>query len=265
MNAHSGESWEPSASTDRSPEEIERDIEGTRRQLSRTLNELTSKLSPRERLLAAAESARDFGERLRQSAGKSLTPSITSMIRLDHTHALALFRRFRPTTSLARKRALTANLCLALQVHAQLEEEIFYPALREVDPGNTVLAKSEPEHEEMRTIISRVRNLRVSDPSYDTTVWQLMRVVLHHVADEESTLLPLAERRMADRLGDLGMQMTRRRMELLRPHLGEVLKTSAQSFPVASAAIVASLLAVIWLATRAPRRNEWADYSEPMW
>lgn len=267
MTTRSELNSESSASGSRRPDEIERDIEGTRHQIDRTLNELTSKLSPRERMLATAESARNLSRRLRNSAGKLLAPRATGMIRFDHAHALALFRRFKPRTSRTRKRALTANLCLALEVHAQLEEEIFYPALREIDAGNLVLAKSAAEHEEMSTIIGRLRKLAVSDPRYDQTVWQLMRVVLHHVADEESTLLPLAERSMPDRLAELGLQMTRRRMELLRPHIGEVVRTSALSFPVASAVLGTSVLTLAWLAIRslaARRTNRWLAYSDSL-
>ena len=250
MNTQPREGSGPSASSARAPEEIEREIEGTREQLDRTLGELQSKLSPRERLREAVDSARDFGHRLGRSAGNSLTPDVTTMIRLDHTHVLALFRRFKPSTSAARKKALATNACLALEIHAQLEEEIFYPELRELDGQNAVLAKSESEHDEMRELISVVRSMKVDDPAYDRTIWQLMRIVLHHVADEESTLLPMAEALMADRLGALGRRMTKRRIELLQPHLGEVARTSIQSFPVLTAAAGASLLAIAWLIVR---------------
>ena len=59
-----------------------------------------------------------------------LSPCITTMIRMDHSHVLALARRYHPHTSPEKKRALVTNACLALEIHAQLEEEIFYPALR---------------------------------------------------------------------------------------------------------------------------------------
>jgi len=250
---------QPSVSIGRSAEEIEREIEDTREQLNRTLGELESKLSPRERLREAVASARQFALRLGRSAGTSL--GVTTMIRLDHTHALALFRRFKPRTSAARRKALATNVCLALEVHAQLEEEIFYPVLRELEGDNSVLSKSVAEHDEMRQLIAAVRSLPVNDPSYEDTVRQLMRAVLHHVADEESTLLPLAERLIPDRLSEMGRQMTRRRIELLRPHLGEIARTSAQSFPVATAAAAAGLLAIAWFITR-PRsatriRDDW--------
>jgi hemerythrin superfamily protein len=193
----------------------------------------------------ASTSGRSYAPRSR-----SLSPSITTMIQLDHTHVLALFRRFKPSTSAARKHALAENACLALEVHAKLEEEIFYPALREVAGGNPVLEKSVPEHNEMRSLIEAVRQTSVTSGRYDEALRALMRAVLHHVADEESTLLPLAEACMADRLRDLGREMTTRRMELLRPHLGEVARTSALSFPLASSALAAGFIALGWWAAR---------------
>jgi hemerythrin superfamily protein len=234
----------------RSPEEIESDIEHTRQELDRTLDALQSKLSPRERLQAATESARELGERVMSRAKSTLTPGITTMIRLDHTHVLALFRRFRPWTSATRKEALVANACLALEIHAQLEEEIFYPALRAAAGANEILDKSVPEHDEMRNLIGALRSLEVDAPDFDLTFHLLMRTVLHHVADEESLLLPQAENLLADRLGELGMQMTKRRMELLRPNLGEAAMTTARSFPVATAALAVGVLALGWLAIR---------------
>jgi hemerythrin superfamily protein len=259
MNTPQQPGSQPSASNGRKPEEIEREIESTREQVNQTLGELESKLSPRERLREAAASAREFGTRLGRSASTSL--GATTMIRLDHTHALALFRRFRPHTSAGRKKALAANVCLALEIHAQLEEEIFYPAMRELDGEDSILAKSVAEHDEMRELIETVRNFPVTDASYDDTVWKLMRVVLHHVADEESTLLPLAERVIPERLGELGRQMTRRRLELLRPHWGEVARTSAQSFPLATATAAAGLLAIAWFIGRPrPSRRFGGDW-----
>jgi hemerythrin superfamily protein len=243
----------------RSPDEIESDIERTREELSRTLEALESKLSPRERLRQATDSARHFGERVARTARDSLTPGITSMIRLDHTHVLALFRRFRPRTSASRKEALVENACLALEVHAQLEEEIFYPALLQVAGHSVILDKSEPEHNEMRKIIAQLRTLEVGDPAYDDMFQMLMRTVLHHVADEESTLLPLAETLLEDRLGELGLQMTKRRMELLQPNLGRVAVTAVRSFPVATAAVAAGVLALAWLAIRPSRADRFDD------
>lgn len=180
----------------------------------------------------------------------SLSPSITNLIRMDHTHVLAAFRRFRPGTSEARKRALVANVCLALEIHAQLEEEIFYPALREAAGHSAALDKSVPEHDAMRALIARVRAMEPEDSDHDDTFRELIRVVLHHVADEETTLLPLAEEVLAGQLGRLGWQMTSRRIEMLRPHALEVATTTARSFPLGSAAALAAILGIGWLILR---------------
>lgn len=177
-----------------------------------------------------------------------ITPNITTMIRMDHSHVMALFHRYRADRSAARKRALVTNACIALQVHAQLEEEIFYPALRSVIVGDDVLEKSEPEHNEMRRLIGELRERAagdgsVGDTAYDDKFLELMRVVLHHVADEETRLLPAAERLLSDQLGRLGMEMTRRRVVLIKPHAGELAATTVRSFPAGAAAGAAVLTA----------------------
>jgi hypothetical protein len=190
------------------------------------------------------------------------------MIRMDHTHALALFHRYKADTSDGRKRALIANACLALEIHAQLEEEIFYPSLRRSIGDDEVLAKSGPEHVEMKLLIGELRSqLAAADPvtgTVDDTFLRLVRAVLHHVADEETHLLPAAERLMKDQLKELGAEMTKRRVELLKPHAGEIVISAARSFPAGAAAgavlITAGLAAIgtmLMLRRRATRRAPW--------
>jgi hemerythrin superfamily protein len=244
----------PTGESQRTPDELERDIDGTREELTRTLDALESKLSPRKRLHAAADSLRETGERYGRRGLNAVTPSITTMIRMDHTHVLALFRRFKPTTPQWRKRALVENACLALEVHAQLEEEIFYPALAELIGSNPILEKSVPEHSSMRELIATLRSLPPGDAVYDDMFRMLMREVLHHVADEETILLPLAEELMGDELGELGVQMTKRRAQLLGPHLKELAMTSARSFPVLTGGAIATLLWLAWRVVRPPAR-----------
>jgi hypothetical protein len=160
---------------------------------------------------------------------------------------LAVFHRYHAASPPGKKRALIRNACLALEVHAQLEEEIFYPALRTVMSGDQVLDKSEPEHNDMRRLIAELRASTVGEtaehPANDQKFFELMRLVIHHVADEETTLLPAAERLLPDQLGRLGMEMTKRRFELLKPHAAELAQTTVRSFP-AGAAAGAALLTV---------------------
>lgn len=191
---------------------------------------------------------------------KSITskrsPSITNMIRMDHTHVLATFHQYEMDTSPQTKRALVNTACLALEVHTQLEEEIFYPAMREVAVDAPILDKSIPEHSEMRRLIAQLRAMEPSDPGYDNTFMELMRNVLHHVADEETTLLPDAERLLADRLEDMGAQMTRRRLELSAPSAGEIAVNALRGFPTGSMLLAAgAVLAGTYFAKRAFERH----------
>jgi hypothetical protein len=197
-----------------------------------------------------------------------IAPSITTMLRMDHAHAFALFHRYKADSSNGRKRALMTNACLALEIHAQLEEEIFYPALRQLIPNDEVLAKSGPEHDEMKLLIGELRSrLAAADHvavTVDDTFLKLMRAVIHHVADEETHLLPTAERLMRAQLKELGAEMTKRRVELLKPHAGEIAISAARSFPVGTAAGavlvtagVAAIGAMLMSRRRAPRRGIW--------
>jgi len=172
-----------------------------------------------------------------------MSPSITNMIRMDHTHVVAAFHQFQADTAPRVKKGLADNICLALEVHAQLEEEIFYPALREVSPDET-LDKAKPEHDEMRRLVGGLRGLHPTDPAFDETVFELMRAVLHHVADEETQLLPKAERLLAGQLSEMGGRMTRRRLELLGPRSGELAGSMARSMSTGTMLAAAGTLAV---------------------
>jgi hemerythrin superfamily protein len=191
-----------------------------------------------------------------RSLTNTLSPTITNMIRLDHTHVLTTFHQYEIDTNAGTKQALVNTVCLALEIHAQLEEEIFYPAMRSVAGDGAVLDKSVPEHEEMRRLIGRLRSMKPTDSGYDQTFMELMRDVMHHVADEETTLLPEAERLLADRLGELGAQMTKRRLQLAAPRAGQIAINTMRGFPTSSMLVAAgALLAGTYVAKRAFARH----------
>ena len=157
-----------------------------------------------------------------------LSPSITNMIRMDHTHVLATFHQYQNDSSPRIKKGLADTVCVALEIHTQLEEEIFYPAMRQIAETD-FLQKSIPEHDQMRRLIAQLRNLEPGHPSYDETFFELMNAVMHHVADEETLLLPTAERVLADQLGELGAKMTKRRLQLAAPRTGEIAGSMVRS------------------------------------
>jgi hypothetical protein len=228
------------------PADLERQANTTRAEVDRTLEAIENRFSVRRKIDAASAAIGAAASR----ASKWTSPEITTMIRLDHTHVLATFRRYRSYLSGARKRALVANACLGLELHAQLEEEIFYPALFAQGSDTKDLDRSIEEHDHMRSLIQRLRQMSPQDANYDGVFCELIRIALHHVADEETTLLPLAEVRLKDQLRELGWKMTVRRFELLKPHMGEAATTTVMTFPVLTGAAVAGLCMAAWLLFR---------------
>lgn len=172
-----------------------------------------------------------------------LSPTITNLIRADHTHVMSTFHQYEIDTSPGTKEALVKSACLALEIHAQLEEEIFYPAISRAGMDSMVDERSYPEHEEMRELIAKLRGMQPEDRGYDETFMQLMRVVMHHVADEETVLLPEAERLLKDRLEEMGAQMTKRRLQLMRPRATEFVFNTVRGMPARSMLVAAGALA----------------------
>ncbi|QYD66999.1 hemerythrin domain-containing protein [Paraburkholderia edwinii] len=194
----------------------------------------------------------------------SASPTITSMIRMDHTHVLCAFHRYRLSSPWWRKRAIVGSVCTALEIHAQLEEEIFYPAVARVAPDNDAVKKSKPEHNEMREMIEKLRSMGPENAAYDGLFMQLMRITIHHVADEETVLLPMAERSLKNELSSLGAAMTRRRMQLLGERPIDVAVHTAGTFPIAAAVLTGlAVFAVsgIFGRSSARRRGRSREYA----
>ena len=189
---------------------------------------------------------------------KKLSPTITNMIRMDHTHVMVTFHQYEADTAPQTKKALVNTASLALEIHAQLEEEIFYPAVRRVVTDPVVIDKSVPEHDEMKRLIAKLREMEPTDADYDRTFMELMRDVMHHVADEESVLLPAAERLLADEIEELGARMTKRRLELVAPRVREIAGNTLRALPASTMLMsVGAVLAGGLVLKRAMRRRAY--------
>jgi hypothetical protein len=182
-----------------------------------------------------------------------LAPNAADMIRGDHTHVMTLFHRYKASSSPSAKKAIVGGICLALEIHAQLEEEIFYPALRVA--AGPIIEQFVPEHAEMKRLIGELREMDPAAAGYDATFMTLMRAVMHHVADEETQLLPDAERVLGYRLSELGMEMTKRRLQLMAPRSREIALTKARTLPKGGLALAAGALLAGALVARGFRRR----------
>ena len=131
------------------------------------------------------------------------------LLKRDHDEVDAMFRQFedmKDDGDAAAKESLVEKICDALTVHAQIEEEIFYPAARRAlqqEEGKDLLDEAAVEHQTLKDLVGRLESAPIDDPLYDAGVKVLSEYVKHHVKEEEKELFPKVKSSGLD-LADLG-------------------------------------------------------------
>jgi hemerythrin superfamily protein len=110
--------------------------------------------------------------------------------------------------------ALARQICSELTVHAQIEEEIFYPALRDAIDTPELLDEAQAEHQQAKALIAQIEALQEAGPAMDELVSQLARAVEHHVKEERDHLFPKARAAEDLDLDELGARLKERQQQL---------------------------------------------------
>jgi hypothetical protein len=113
-----------------------------------------------------------------------------------------------------RKGELAEKICLALKVHAQIEEEIFYPQAREATNDNDLIDEAVVEHATVKNLIGEIEAMEVGEKLYDAKMRVLGEMVKHHIREEEEELFPELEAAQMD-LGAVGKEIAERKQELM--------------------------------------------------
>lgn len=136
------------------------------------------------------------------------------LLKDDHKEVKGWFEEFDKTDDDARKQELADKICMALTVHATIEEEIFYPAAYEALDDDDLLDEAEVEHASAKALIAEIQGSQVGEPLFDAKVTVLGEYIDHHVQEEEKELFP--ECRASDMdLKALGEQLAARKAELM--------------------------------------------------
>lgn len=173
-------------------------------------NTATAKKSTRARPKTGSRSTRQSS-----ATAKKQTDAI-ALLKADHKEVDAMFKAFEKTDDDAKKQELANNICLAITVHAQIEEEIFYPAAYEAldEDGDDLLDEAEVEHASCKALIAEIEAMTVGEPLFDAKVKVLGEYIKHHVEEEESELFPECRDAKMD-LKALGEQLAMRKQELM--------------------------------------------------
>jgi hemerythrin superfamily protein len=138
----------------------------------------------------------------------------TTLLRADHKLVSSLFADYEKARSTAKKKTLVAQICSELTMHAQLEEEIFYPAFKRALKDQELVPEATVEHETLRELIAQVEGVKPEGEMFDAKIKVLSEYVKHHVKEEQSEMFPKAESSSLDMI-ELGAALIERRAELL--------------------------------------------------
>jgi len=138
----------------------------------------------------------------------------TALLRADHKVVGALFADYEKARSVSRKRELVARICTELSVHAQVEDEIFYPAVKRALDDHELVPEAQVEHATLKALIAQVEGREPEGEMFDAKVKVLSEYVKHHVKEEHDEMFPKARATSLD-MARLGAAIAARKRELL--------------------------------------------------
>ncbi|HEY1497464.1 MAG TPA: hemerythrin domain-containing protein [Candidatus Solibacter sp.] len=137
-----------------------------------------------------------------------------ALLKKDHDTVKALFEEFEKAEKPAAKQKIIAQALTELKIHAILEEEIFYPAVRK-HVGGKLMNEADEEHHVAKVLIAELDRGTVTNSHRDAKFTVLSENVRHHIKEEENEMLPKAREMKLD-FEALGQQMLERKKKLLK-------------------------------------------------
>lgn len=146
------------------------------------------------------------------------TDAIT-LLKDDHRKVERLFSEFEQADGRSKKR-IAKETILELEVHAKIEEELFYPKFLETVKDEMIAAEAEEEHHVAETVMDELKQMLQApstDVHFDAKYMVLAENVKHHIQEEEKEMLPKAQKKMSkEMLMELGEQMSQRKERLMK-------------------------------------------------
>ena len=137
------------------------------------------------------------------------------MLTEDHEKVRGLFQQFQSAGGAQQQ--IAQQVFTELDVHAAIEEEIFYPAMRtQADAqGKEMVAEAYEEHAQVKAMIGELRGMNAGDAQFAARFQELQQNVEHHAHEEESEMFPQAQELLGNQLDRLGEQMMQRKQQLM--------------------------------------------------
>jgi hemerythrin superfamily protein len=156
-------------------------------------------------------SKEDFMLRLKTKSSREAM----TLLKKDHDAVKKLFDRFEDIESVSEMKEIVREACAELKVHARVEEEIFYPSLRQkMEDEEGLLDEADEEHHEAKILVAELELMSGDEDNYRAKFEVLAENVRHHIKEEETELFPKARKTEID-FDALGDQMYARKQELM--------------------------------------------------
>lgn len=146
----------------------------------------------------------------------SKPPDAVALLKADHAEVKKLFKTFEKLhrdDARGEAQEVARQICMELTIHATIEEEIFYPALREVFTDQDLVDEAEVEHASAKDLIAQIEAMNVDDAKFAAKVIVLGEYIDHHVKEEQDEIFPKAKKTELD-MKDLGQRLSARKQEL---------------------------------------------------
>ena len=138
------------------------------------------------------------------------------LLKNDHRTVEDLFEKFEKTNGKASKEKIAKQVCLELMVHSQIEEEIFYPAVKDA-VDEDIHNEAYVEHDGAKVLIAEILEGSADEEFYDAKVKVLSEMIKHHVKEEEQRDGLFAQAKKGDvDMEELGAVMATRKQEIVQ-------------------------------------------------
>jgi hemerythrin superfamily protein len=144
---------------------------------------------------------------------KSTAPDALALLKADHDLVQELFAKFENARTAKQKATLAGKICSELTIHTRIEDEIFYPAVREAIDEDDLMDEADVEHAGAKDLIAQIEASAPGEDHFDAKVTVLGEYVSHHVKEEQSELFQKVRKTDLD-LKALGATMSARKAEL---------------------------------------------------
>jgi hemerythrin-like domain-containing protein len=141
------------------------------------------------------------------------------LLKQDHEKVSGIFEKLEPTTErgVKTREELFAQLKQELDIHARIEEEIFYPAIREAKETHEITLEAFEEHAVVKQLLSELDELPKDDETWGAKLKVLKENVEHHVDEEEDEMFPGARKVLSsEQIEQLGARMEAAKLEQKR-------------------------------------------------